>query len=1559
MIGGQLQEQYTKWQPKARYKQCLDPTIEDIKRLCLSLRKNAKDERVLFHYNGHGVPIPTNSGELWVFNKNYTQYIPLSVNDLKEWLSTPVIYVFDCSNAGTILSSFFKSGSSNLESKDKGDKTKATSNTNVEITRSENKNIPITSTSSTSSHNVNNLTITETRETKKSTVDPQNVRMIMNEQSTSFLASNAAILLAACRANENLSLNPDIPADVFTSCLTTPIKMAVKWHILQNKTSLFLNDLDLVDKIPGQLSDRRTLLGELNWIFTAITDSIAWNCFPKDLFQRLFRQDLLVASLFRNFLLAERVMQFYGNHPVSIPELPRTCDHKLWLAWDYVMDVSLTHLKVYLFHLNNVKLQRQLLVQAQLLQYHTLKANSSATNKKPSSITSSKKISKLPKLKSNKIISTNPSLMGDKAALDPTLESNLEILTAEMSALCQAFFSQQLTALEARLVSTKIPPTSTGLRDLSDSLPIVLQVLLSQIHRVKALDLLGKFLDLGAIAVNQALSVGIFPYMLKLLQSPAREMRPLLVYVWAKILSVDNSCQADLIKENGHKYFITVLCDITMPIEYRTMALFCISSLLYHYPVGQEACMQENIISICLEQLTDAQIDNKSDSTLVKSFRNPNAAPPSLLTGRKRRLFRLWLVICLSCVWRRFEPARWRAVRDSALEKLKPLIIKSRFSIDVAVKNTQPSINTSYPLDPISASSNDLRNTNSTTKKAINTDGNLLNTTNLINSFNPLNPLVSLFRSTESSENDSPVTAIDSKRSIGSDDKGNYEYVSQSNMYSDGPEIRVAAVLALGNLISGSSVHSDHSVSVDHSIARDLFSDSANGLLIPIASIKGATGIAVRDGNYLVRKELVVAIQNLIHSYENHFISLTSKLLEEETKKIETSAEDAHYLTDTSSKIPSMNKAFSSSTMTLNNISGLTDSAPSLVSSSTNVYYLIWKTLLTLSADPHVDVAQSAKILISNLKRRVSLLNSAKRETSKTLEKHGSSGFLASLTKSDEKMNPQTYSTSPHSAILISNGGPASNLNLPITPTSTPISSSPTTSNAPLINVGSPDITYSFSRSRKIFDKGPSLITQDTYEELINESDSAIDITNKSNYQRVFSVFVSDCCKSFWKQVDVLNPQKEKFPQEFERAARSLKYAANNQFINEAKKIYPTRKTGTSSTFIKENTMPKFEIESSLPKFASRPTCLRFFPFHPLIAVADTANNVNMWNTDNQQMMCGFVNCSLDTKITCMEILNDFDIYPLLCVGSSDGSIRIWKNLFNPRRYVPRVSTVSPVIFTSTYSSSTPSSIQAHSNSVTGNDSETGRSDMELMDSREIVQPKIVGAWNGLTDFNPAGLKTANLKFYWDQMKNYLFVSGDAKIIRIWDLQKQLKLYDIATKSDYSLTSLTYSSQDNHLLATGYNDGTIKLFDIRIPEYNAIKTYKESNSPIMKIGFYQSNDNNLISGSLNGEIKLWNLASSSLSSFRTAKFSHPISAIDIHSLTSLVSGGLTNQTIGLYNPRGNLMSSLKAPTWFSAQKFVHTTVLVFHPYKLLLASCAENLVSLYSINPQPQTAPRK
>merc|ERR1712173_369133 len=99
------------------------------------------------------------------------------------------------------------------------------------------------------------------------------------------------------------------------------------------------------EAISGKVSTRNTPLNELNRIFTSITDGIAWNVLSSDLFYILFRQDQLVASVFRNFLLAERIMSSLCRKPVSYPKIPSTKNHILWQAWDLALEQILKSMK--------------------------------------------------------------------------------------------------------------------------------------------------------------------------------------------------------------------------------------------------------------------------------------------------------------------------------------------------------------------------------------------------------------------------------------------------------------------------------------------------------------------------------------------------------------------------------------------------------------------------------------------------------------------------------------------------------------------------------------------------------------------------------------------------------------------------------------------------------------------------------------------------------------------------------------------------------------------------------------------------------------------------------------------------------------------------------------------------------------------------------------------------------------------------------------------------------------------------------------------------------------
>ena len=225
-------------------------------------------------------------------------------------------------------------------------------------------------------------------------------------------------------------------------------------------------------------------------------------------------------------------------------------------------------------------------------------------------------------------------------ALDMALTQLPDILEKNKPYQHSSFFEEQLTAFQVWLeesIKERSPP---------EQLPIVLQVLLSQVHRLRALELLGHFLDLGPWAVNLALSVGIFPYVLKLLQSSAKELRPILVFIWAKILAVDASRQVDIIRDQGHKFFLSALQETASSStffkgDHRVYAAFVLASIVHNFPLGQSTALQGQLLSICLVQIDDE---------------NP--------------LLRQWLAITLGHLWQNNEQAKWCGVRDLANEKL-------------------------------------------------------------------------------------------------------------------------------------------------------------------------------------------------------------------------------------------------------------------------------------------------------------------------------------------------------------------------------------------------------------------------------------------------------------------------------------------------------------------------------------------------------------------------------------------------------------------------------------------------------------------------------------------------------------------------------------------------------------------------------------------------------------------------------------------------------------------------------------------------------------------------
>ncbi|XP_050776710.1 regulatory-associated protein of mTOR isoform X3 [Gopherus flavomarginatus] len=1163
-IGANLQKQYENWQPRARYKQSLDPTVDEVKKLCTSLRRNAKEERVLFHYNGHGVPRPTVNGEIWVFNKNYTQYIPLSIYDLQTWMGSPSIFVYDCSNAGLIVKSFKQ------------------------------------------------FALQREQELEVAAINPNHPLAQMPLPPS----MKNCIQLAACEANELLPMIPDLPADLFTSCLTTPIKIALRWFCMQKSVRL----------VPGVTLD-----------------------------------------------LIEKQ------------------------AWDLAVDICLSQL---------------------------------------------------------------PTIIEEGTAFRHS-----------------PFFAEQLTAFQVWLtmgVENRNPP---------EQLPIVLQVLLSQVHRLRALDLLGRFLDLGPWAVSLALSVGIFPYVLKLLQSSARELRPLLVFIWAKILAVDSSCQADLVKDNGHKYFLSVLADPYMPAEHRTMTAFILAVIVNSYNTGQEACLQGNLIAICLEQLND---------------------PHPLL--------RQWVAICLGRIWQNFDSARWCGVRDSAHEKLYSLL-----------------------SDPI-------------------------------------------------------------------------------------PEVRCAAVFALGTFVGNSAERTDHSTTIDHNVAMMLAQ-------------------LINDGSPVVRKELVVALSHLVVQYESNFCTVALQFMEEEknyplpspattecgsltpvrdgpcTPRLRSVSSYGNIRAVTTAR--NLNKslqnlslneesgssvAFSPGNLSTSSSASSTLGSPeneeyilsfetidkmrrvssysslnSLIGVSFNsVYTQIWRVLLHLAADPYPDVSDVAMKVLNSIAYKATVNARPQRILDSS-----------SLTQS-APASPTNKGMHIHQV-----GGSPPTTSTSISSLTNDVTKPPVSRDLPSVrpsNVGSLGVQYTphshqFPRTRKMFDKGPDQTTDD--------ADDAVG--HKIFISATMQTGFCDWSAKYFAQPVMKIPEEHDLESQI-RKEREWRFLRNTRVRKQAQKII-------------QKGISRLDDQIFLNRNPGVPSVVKFHPFTPCIAVADK-DSICFWDWEKGEKLDYFHNGNPRyTRITAMEYLNGQDC-SLLLTATDDGAIRVWKNF----------------------------------------------ADLEK-------NPEMVTAWQGLSDMLPTtrGLARrvsiyldrskqggAGMVVDWEQETGLLMTSGDVRIIRIWDTDREMKVQDIPTGADSCVTSLSCDSHRS-LIAAGLGDGSIRVYDRRMALSECrVMTYREHTAWVVKAYLQKHPEGNIMSVSVNGDVRFFDPRMPE--SVKVLQIVKGLTALDIHPQANLFACGSMNQFTAIYNGNGELINNIKYYDGFMGQRVGAISCLAFHPHWPHLAVGSNDYyISVYSV----------
>mmetsp|Transcript_1160 Transcript_1160/g.2189 ORF Transcript_1160/g.2189 Transcript_1160/m.2189 type:complete len:1924 (+) Transcript_1160:412-6183(+) len=1507
-IGERLEQQYARWQPqygrsqqrpKVKYRRALDPTVDIVKELCFRMRESAKNERVLLHYNGHGVPRPTVNGEIWLFDKHHTNYIPFSVTDLRRWVGKPSIIVLDCSGAGVLMPFFQMTLNEVNVGNGSGD---VGNGWNIGAESMHPGGLP---------HSRADISPTTTSDYD------ENTRAIRD-----------TIVLCPTAHGEWLPMNPEFPADIFTSCLTTPIPIALRWFVYQNPLSMEFIDLETIyDSIPGKIQDRKSPLGELNWIFTAITDTIAWNVLPSSLFQRLFRQDLLVASIFRNFLLADRILRNLGCSPTSYPELPSTCNHPLWQSWDLAVETCLNQL------IDDGYLRKKGLVPGVVAA-----TSAAAASLRPSEDGE----------ESETVTSNGPS---SQSAAPISAGMNPSPLGVNVTFNVNApFFAEQLTAFEIWLefagsrprgqLVIRSPPSDVGLTPLPflqanlgsreatrasheidppEQLPIVLQVLLSQAHRVRALVLLQRFIGLGPSAVNLALSVGIFPYVLKLLQSPTDEYKRVLIGIWATVIGFDSSVQVDVVKDGALPHFIRHLCwglgysspggngtrsipsvsaaeSFSDASEQRTMAAFILSVICSGYNLGQSECVNEKLHLTCGSLLQSLESSDESARRLADKS----------LTGQ----FRMWLCICLGNI-----------AKDNAWAQLELLQTGLHLRLFSRLEDGSSDVRAAscYALAYMMGSA--------PTKSELDLPSLPSVVSNQESKPQPsLAPFQQGLGPMKSSLSVPPVMNIGLNSSSinhgqlsgGSMLMPTYDSSLQQHQYGlQQSEFQPQISPSLAALPNTAQVTGALSPGVDNPtifgmIGRQesrtsLWDDNRMRFDTTIGS---KLAYVTKDASPLVRFEAALALNRFVAKYFAAFVAIAGR-------------------------------NFGGATMGRNVLGGNipTIPLPNGVSSETEKEFSrIWEAVFRLHrSDPYPSVRLLANSIVVGVNEVAMAEKNRLHQTRLSRRRTVCDGSIDETYNESDDQSPPTLAGRRNAT-----GSNLTSLGTP--PASLKRTGSIGTGHS-AYNIGTPPSALQDSNILASLNKGRQ-------NNMANGASISIDAPDDFRLESKFYDWKKvEFCNTDVTRDDDSDPLSGSGAMKNYRRTRNQLMQQNGQLLKDsfaslAQIIPPTRASGSPFNYDswdrnegdaaagadKEIDLKKRAIHlrqvSLLRNSGDRKTSLlRFHPYEPALVVCGDYDTVNVWNAETSSHMSSFSNENpKNTRMTSACWVNEAST-SLLLTGSNDGSVRIWDGIF------------------------------------------------EVNDELSRSKPSLVSSFFAAPDIVSDQRYSSGLVLEFQQCGGQLIAGGNTKTIRCWDVATEQCRNTFDSKTGASLTTLTtawnhdfiggYAGISPDIVVAGYGNGSLRVFDTRSrnggPEssLNNSRTsasrrrwryseYDEHTSWIVDLSFTNYGGRyEVISGCVAGNIKFWDLRYST--SVRSLDHKMQMTALAVHSNVPMFATGSPAQFIKVMSHDGATQQVIRYHEQISGQRIGPVSCLSFHPHMpFLAAGFADDVVSLYA-----------
>ena len=218
---------------------------------------------------------------------------------------------------------------------------------------------------------------------------------------------------------------------------------------------------------------------------------------------------------------------------------------------------------------------------------------------------------------------------------------------------------------------------------------------------------------------------------------------------------------------------------------------------------------------------------------------------------------------------------------------------------------------------------------------------------------------------------------------------------------------------------------------------------------------------------------------------------------------------------------------------------------------------------------------------------------------------------------------------------------------------------------------------------------------------------------------------------------------------------------------------------------------------------------------------------------------------------------------------------------------------------------------------------------------------EVVTAFRALTELIPSN-KNAGLVFDWQQGQGKALVAGDVKVIKVWNAATEVCASEIPARSSSCITSLTSDQVAGMIFVAGFGDGVVRVFDQRLPQRQAmVKTWRDHRQWITKVHMQRGGVRELVSGSRNGEVKLWDLRNDKpvMTIQATGQGGGTMRSLSVHEHAPVFAVGtdrhevrsfnVSGESLGVYEPVSRMLRSRKTPVVATA----------YHPHRMLLA-CA-------------------